>query len=213
MSNKNYNALRPWYGTWPPRILREKNTMKKSWWETQRVTLLSVFVFLVGIVLVVLSYVIYQNHQSDWQILRDIGSGFIVAGILGAGIDQILRRQLAEDAFKATIGYLLPDELKGEMQWIYEQSILCIQHIQTSELKPIQDNPDICELYTTIQRTYKNISANAEEMTLGGGWEGQSLNGFIKAIHLTSYPLLIQQALRMLNQSCKRNMVNMDILA
>jgi len=173
-------ALKPWYGTWPPRIRKEKNAMKKSWWETQRVTILMFGVFLVGIIILLISYQLNISHRGDWQLVHDIGIGFIVAGLLGAGIDQILRRQLAEDAFKATIGYLLPDELKGEMQWIYEQSILCIQHIQTSELRPIQDNPDICELYTTIQRTYENISANTEDITLGGGWGGSIFEWFHK---------------------------------
>jgi hypothetical protein len=105
------------------------------------------------------------KKMGDSQLVHDLGIGFMVAGILGATIDQILRRQLAEDAFKASIGYLLPNELKGEMEWIYSTHILCTEHNQVLELRKAEE--DTCVLHVSILRKFRNISSSNELAPLG----------------------------------------------
>jgi len=127
-----------------------------SWWEKWRLSFLMILVSLLGIILILVAYILETRGKGDWQLLRDIGVGFLVAGILGITVDQVLKRQLARDAFKASIGYILPDELKGEMEWIYETHVLCVQHIQICKLTPIDD--EYCKLHVTMHRTFQNIS-------------------------------------------------------
>jgi len=164
-SNKRCTTLRPWYGAWPPKAYRGEGAMKKKWWESQRVTIMMFGVLLIGIIILLVYYICKLEQHGDWQLIHDIGIAFIVAAILGVGIDQILRRQLAEDAFKASIGYLLPNELKGEMEWIYDTHILCVEHNQICELRQV-DN-DTCIIHVHTLRKFRNISSSNEHLPLG----------------------------------------------
>lgn len=127
-----------------------------SWWERWHLPFLMVLVSLLGVIIILVAYILLTEGKGDWQLLHDIGVGFLVAGILGITVDQVLRRQLAKEAFVASIGYILPDELKEEMKWIYEAHILCIEHIQTCKLTAIDD--DTCILNVRTQRRFINVS-------------------------------------------------------
>jgi len=127
---------------------------------------LVIFIGLFGVIIILLSN-IYSNVLGQWKFFVDsIGASFLIAGVLGLTIDRVFRQQLAEDAFRASIGYILPEELKGEMKWIYESHIICVQHIQECEIKPINPESDICVLYVKMQRTLRNISNDRESITL-----------------------------------------------
>jgi hypothetical protein len=153
--------MRPWYGIWPPRPSWEGKVMKiKIKWQEQRLSLVMFIVFLLGIILLLASYDLMQIGLGDPQLVHDIGIGFIVAGILGVSVDQILRRQLAVDAFRASIGYLLPEELRNEMEWIYSSHILCIEHSQTCELQSIDE--ETCSICTKTIRKFRNVSSSKE---------------------------------------------------
>jgi hypothetical protein len=169
MYGNNRKALRPWYGTWPPRVHKGGVTMekreRKGWWaRIPSTTMAMAFAFAFGILFVILSYR-FESTSWDHKLMHDIGIAFTVAGLLGVGVDQALRKQLAEDAFKASIGYLLPEELRGEMEWIYSTHILCVEHIQTCELREI--DTDTCAIRIGILRKFRNISSSNETLTLG----------------------------------------------
>lgn len=165
-NSKNYTTLKPWYGTWPPKIKTEGRSMKKrAWGARERLTLSMFAVFLCGIILLLASYNAEVQRLTDWQLFHDVGIGIIIAGLLGVSIDQVLRRQLAEDAFRASIGYLLPEELRSEMEWIYSSHVLCIDHNQSCELRPIDDK--VCTFYVKTVRKFRNISSSNETLSLG----------------------------------------------
>lgn len=165
---KNYTTLRPWYGTWPPKIRSEDNNMKaKTTWSDRRLTIIMFVVFLLGIIALLGSYTMSQKGVGDQQLVHDTGIAFMVAGILGISVDQTLRRQLAQDAFKASIGYLLPDELRNEMEWIYNCHILCVEHSQICELYHIDD--ETCGIKTKMLRKFRNVSSSKESLALGVG--------------------------------------------
>ena len=85
-----------------------------------------------------------------------IGSAFIVAFILGITIDWWMRKSIINDVFKATVGYMLPDELKPEMEWVYKQDVIAMKHNQKYRIKIFKNNLVIIEV--TINRTLRNIS-------------------------------------------------------
>ena len=151
--------IRPWYRTWPPELKGDKamqKTKRESLWEQWGILTIMVFIFLFGIVLLLLSILYLKPESTGRLLLEGLAVALIIAAILGIGIESVFRRQLVTDAFKASIGYILPDELKGEMEWIYQTRILCTQHIQTCKLTPIDD--EYCKLHVIMHRTFQNIS-------------------------------------------------------
>jgi len=131
-------------------------------------TIILAVILLFGMLLIVLSYTPPLNNTQATNlgsdIAREIGIALVIASFLGASVEIFLRRQLAVDAFKATIGYLLPEELKGEMEWIYSTHILCVEHTQTCELSPIDDK--MCAFYVKTIRKFRNISGSKESFPL-----------------------------------------------
>jgi hypothetical protein len=51
-----------------------------------------------------------------------------VAAALGLTVDFFYKWELARDAFEASLGYLLPDELKAELRWIYGRRLVAVEH-------------------------------------------------------------------------------------
>lgn len=47
---------------------------------------------------------------------------------MGLTVDFFYKREFARDAFEASLGYLLPDELKAELRWIYGQQLVAVEH-------------------------------------------------------------------------------------
>src|SRR2546430_211554 len=50
-----------------------------------------------------------------------------VASFIGLFIELTLQRRLARNVFEAALGYLLPDRLKTELRWVYNQQIIATQ--------------------------------------------------------------------------------------
>jgi hypothetical protein len=159
INNGGAIMIRPWYGTWPPELRGDEamqKTKKELWLERWEILVIMVFVFLKGIVFLLLSILYLQQGSTGRLLLEGFAVALIIAAVLGFTIDRVIRRQLVTDAFKASVGYILPNELKREMEWIYETRILCVQHIQICKLTPIDD--EHCKVHVTTQRTFQNIS-------------------------------------------------------
>jgi|GEM_PF-2768661 len=159
------------------------NNGKKDWREKWTSPILLLCLFL-GIILII--PVNFYDYEL-WSITRDIGIALLIAGALGLTVDKLLRYQLAKDAFKASIGYLLPDELKPEMEWVYQQEIIAIKHRQICKLTPLGN--DLVVMRVSINRTFQNVSQHRaklkpllsidewfhkerESKILGFGWTG-----------------------------------------
>lgn len=160
--------LRPWFGTRPPKLKGGEVNMKpKTWLERWRITAIMVFILLLGIILLFVGNLFLQAW-ADWKFgLDSLAVALIIAGILGLTIDRFFRQQFAEDAFKASIGYVLPAELKGEMEWIYNCHIICTSHIQRFELLPIDD--ETCTIRVNTLRTLRNVGSSVDHANLGLG--------------------------------------------
>jgi hypothetical protein len=85
-----------------------------------------------------------------------VGSALIVAAVLGATVDLYLKRELTRNAFEAAFGYLLPDALRGEIEWIYGQQLLCVRHEQTLVLADT-DDPDLLTVTVELRRDLQNV--------------------------------------------------------
>lgn len=154
---KNYTTLRPWYGSYPSRINYEREgiTMRKRFRVT-RLTISMIVLLLIGIIFILFSYS-RLNQSLPSKLTHDLGIAFVVAAILGTTVDQFMRQSLAEDAFKASVGYLLPEELRPELEWIYNTTLLATSHRHDLVIESCQDNPEVVIVHGTISRTIKNI--------------------------------------------------------
>jgi hypothetical protein len=74
-------------------------------------------------------------------------------------------RKLTEDAFKAAVGYILSPELRSELQWIYEQDIVCHQSICDFWFTLIDKDTVRAEM--EAYRVFRNDGAGTGEMQLG----------------------------------------------
>lgn len=133
---------------------------KRAWWKQPTAWIL-VAIGVIGI-LIILFAGIFEQQLGKWYFVPNhIGIAFLVAGILGLAIDITLRQKLAEDAFRASIGYILPNELKGEMEWIYNCPVICVEHIQKCELQAIDD--ETCFIRVNMQRKLRNVSGSKDK--------------------------------------------------
>ncbi len=120
---------------------------------------------LLAIAVLMLAVTLIPNLSPVWQsFLGAVGSTFLLAFLLGLTVDAWLKASIVEDAFKAAIGYILPDELRSELEWIYGRRIICIQHDQECELTPIDD--DALVIRTSIRRVIRNVSHSKEQVSL-----------------------------------------------
>lgn len=147
----------PWYGTWPPEIKNREVDMEKkdiSFWQRW-----SLFIVgsLLGIIFV-LPYHFDVCSTQGWPItlcnlLNTLGFALVTAVIIGGTFNWILVKDLAQDVFKVSIGYLLPEELKPSMQWIYNQHLICTSDVLVFKLTPINKH---VKVHVTRTQTIKN---------------------------------------------------------
>ena len=126
---------------------------KNGWLETWTTPLL-LFSTILGIVLIIVSA--FGSERVWFTVLRDIGIALLITGGLGLTVNKLLSQQFAKDAFNASMGYLLPPELKPELEWIYKQDIIAEKHKETVEIIPFSD--DLVIMKVKLNRTFKNIS-------------------------------------------------------
>jgi hypothetical protein len=121
----------------------------KARWAWQLMAML-----VVGIVGVLVSVALPEG----W--ITDLSTAFSTAvfgvALLGLTADWWLKQELLKDAFNATFGYLLPEELRGELQWLYSQALVCSAHYQDVTVERT-DDPNLVLVTTKSERTLRNI--------------------------------------------------------
>ena len=71
--------------------------------------------------------------------------------------------------FEAATGYLLAEELKGELTWVYEQDFIATEYDHSFELIPSASSsgdPDFIIVTETIERTFKNITDSPRDIAI-----------------------------------------------
>jgi hypothetical protein len=104
------------------------------------------------------------------QFAEHLAMAVAVSGVLGLTIEFTLHREFARNVFKAAIGYLLPDELKAELKWIYGLPVLCERHVQTVKLELIPTT-ELLKLKVTLVRVFRNVSDAGFEFPISLGIE------------------------------------------
>src|SRR4051812_10017244 len=101
------------------------------------------------------------------EFCSEIGKALVVAAILGWAVDTALKNDLVRNAVSAALGYLLPDSLKPELNWLYGQQIIA-QQIYNVRLEHFLEKRAV-KYHGTYQRRIENISDKTAYIRLGGG--------------------------------------------
>lgn len=136
----------------------------KLWTKTNLVLVISA---LLGMLLIVIAVPLSTRVLWLSALVEGLGIAAITATILGFAVDKVLKRELTTEAVKAAIGYLLPDELKAEMQWITEFDFFAIEHIATYQLKMDPTDNTIVILHAELRRRFKNITDAKKPISIG----------------------------------------------
>jgi len=115
-----------------------------------------------------LVYLWLRDHENWKFILDAICAGAIVASILGLTVDRLLKKELLDNVFRATFGYILPEELRPSLEWLYKQTFICTNHNQTIKLDKVNDR-HLLSMTVDVHRTFKNISNRTQELTVSLG--------------------------------------------
>jgi hypothetical protein len=101
-----------------------------------------------------------------WQFIQtvaaELGDALIIATVLGTTIDQILKTELIRDAFRAAFQYVLPDELKVEVNRVISYRKMIIDTTVVIHLEKLSSN--LVKVTVKIEKTVENISKHWEKV-------------------------------------------------
>jgi len=126
--------------------------------------------FLLGLVAIMASTLAHTEDywpKLFWDVVAEVGKAFIVAAILGWAVDEALKNDLVRNAVSAALGYLLPDRLKPELGWLYDQKVLATQTYNV-RLEHFPENHSVI-LHATVHRRVENICGQRTDVRVAGG--------------------------------------------
>lgn len=163
------------------------------------------------ILLGVMGVLIFE-HQGRYpsKFLEHAFMALAISGFIGLIIELTLQREIAKNVFEAAIGYLLPDELKDELRWIYDQRLLCVSHVQAVNIKRILGT-SLVSSHSTTTRTIKNISDEKFELRFGLGIDEWFYEDHPSRILSASFCLDGEVPSENIGLKAKRNAAGIDI--
>lgn len=165
---------KPWFGSWPPRTSSKGVGMAidvGAKWRKLATTTTLLAIGLIGLILILLVEA-PSGRVYGWDIvwanlITHVGIAAIVASILGLTVDWALKEGLISDAVGAALGHLLPERLKPELRWLYDQKVMATQSFQV-RLEHFPDERSVV-FHGTVNRRLENISGEKIQVKIGGG--------------------------------------------
>lgn len=148
---------------WPPARTNSDNKMARlkplEWWRDNFMYLILLVVGIIG-----LYFVVWSPFQPE--ISYSLGSALITTGLVGGALSWYFQQRLVEDVFKASIGYLLPEDLQPELAWIYNQTFLCFESNHHCQLRLFGKNQDYIILTVEGYRRFRNLSSSCQTLNV-----------------------------------------------
>lgn len=141
----------------------KKRSTLEIWWDRIRIYVASIALIVVGVV--ALPY-FEVGAKYESKFLEHLAMGVAVAGVLAFFIELTLHKRFADNVFRAAVGYLLREDLRAELTWIYEQTILS-ELVATIDLEHFEGQG--VKVTCHLQRTLRNISLRRQKVVLKGG--------------------------------------------
>jgi hypothetical protein len=135
----------------------EETEERYAKWKRRAILLASA---LFGIALISLS------HFCPWEISRDImkeiGVAFLIAAIIGATIDSILKVELLRDVFFATFKYAFHPALQNEILRIMRYRLICDNHALRVKIEIIDS--EAVRVTCEMRRRIRNIGSSSAKI-------------------------------------------------
>jgi hypothetical protein len=116
--------------------------------------------FFVGLLAIIIPGIC--ELRVDHGVISAIGTALLVASILGATIDRWMKAEIASDVFRATLGYILPNEFHDAIHNLISFSFMCEAHEMWYEIIPINDNE--VEVRVKTERRIRNITTRPQDV-------------------------------------------------
>jgi hypothetical protein len=94
------------------------------------------------------------------ELIPAFGASLLIGGVLGATVDRWLKARLLRDAFKSLFGYVLPEQLRAELDWVYTRDMLCDRSDLTLTVTPIADS-ELLNIRIEWHRDLRNITSGS----------------------------------------------------
>lgn len=121
--------------------------------------LILLFFLVIGFSLILIGTIIPNEYEVIKPLVEKMGDAIFIASCLGLTIEWWMIKEIAGDVFKASIGYIFPNELKNELRWLYGQEFISEDHVHTVKIEKIP-NTNFVVVTTSMVRITKNISQN-----------------------------------------------------
>jgi len=106
-------------------------------------------------------------HEVWWGQLMIKGlEAIAIASVIGIVLEEALLREFGREVFLASVGYVLPVELRPEMSWLCQLNEMCTQDVMICELTPVGNS---IKLHVNRTQVVKNIGRNTHKLPVGLG--------------------------------------------
>jgi hypothetical protein len=129
-----------------------------AWITPARIKLIALL--LLGIVLIAAPALWRTEMGSEiWahDVIRDIGIAVFSAAFLGLTIDWWMRKDFADDVFRASVGYILPPELREQIPWITGHEFIATKTTCKVNIATVSEG--IVSIVTEMDREFTNITS------------------------------------------------------
>lgn len=164
---------------------RREMEMKKTWFEKNFLR----FVFLLLIALGTLGVTVC-SPDGKWPCAyaEHLFMALAVSGFIALFVELSLQREFAKNVFEAAVGYLLPEDLQGELSWLYNQKFLCEQHTQSVHISRIADTK-LVKIRTEVVRVFRNISNENQGFQVSAGTTEWGYSSYPSKILRSTYKI------------------------
>jgi hypothetical protein len=154
-----------WYGTWPPELKGEVN-MTSSFMQRWGLRLILFSVFLISVLIWRSIPDLFPAYPGFWvDLLEGVLEAIAIAMVIGITVDVALKKAFGREVFLASVGYILPTELRPEMVWLCQLNELCTQDTMICKLIPLGNYCIRFQVHRT--QVVKNIGRRAYDLPLG----------------------------------------------
>ena len=111
-----------------------------------------------GVALIAVGAAYASLPRVAHDLMLAFGTAFLIASLLGASVDRWFKQELQREAFRAVFGYMLPEELRNELGWIYEQELVCTRFDLRFTLRPT-DDLGLVTAAVELSRDLRNVTS------------------------------------------------------
>jgi hypothetical protein len=138
-----------------------KKAAIKSHFARYRLRYSLTVIFLIGLL-----GVGYFRHER-MEYLEHLSMAVSISGFIAFFMEVALHQEFAKNVFEASLGFLLPEEMKGELRWIYNQPLICEDMDVKITLLPLKNSGGLLLQEVELVRALRNVTGDTHKYQPG----------------------------------------------